>query len=179
MTRETTMATGRRRRTMARAVRLAALVAGAVALLGGCAARSAPLEVALREAGTRRPAAGYEVRVAGADVMDPRTNRAVDPALAAGAELATGGAGKAATAFPGGSALTDVFGLGVVDAPLVAPFEIAVLRRGEPVRRLMLGGAEHPARRGIAGPWVTLDGPLTATETDGPVLELQVRPTPY
>jgi hypothetical protein len=164
---------------------LAILVAG---VLGGCTARTAPLEIAVREIDSRRPIAGLDIRLAGADLVDPRSGTALDSARSGGVDVLTGGDASARSGFTTVTGRTDAFGLLVLRAPVDAPFEILVLRAGDPVRRVMLGGHEHPAVQGRAGDWIALDGSGDAATGDGDGgrgrtsdqrLELQVRPTPY
>ncbi len=143
-------------------------------LLGGCRARTAGVEICLREAVSRRPVAGATVQVAGADLVDPATGSAIDPGLAALAEAASGGGVRLRSRFAGDSGTTDAFGLLWLEAPLDAPFEVLVLRGGDPVRRVMMSGAEHPAATGRATVWMALDG-----DPDAAVVELQLRPRPY
>lgn len=161
-----------RRPTVGVAVAVALAMLGL--LLGGCRARTAGIEICLREAGSRRPVAGAMVRVAGADLVDPATGSAIDPGLAALAEAASGGGVRLRSRFAGDSGTTDAFGLLWLEAPLDAPFEVLVLRGGDPIRRVMMGGTEHPAATGRASAWMALDG-----DPDAPVVELQVRPRPY
>jgi hypothetical protein len=143
-------------------------------LLGGCRARTAGLEVCLREAASRRPLAGVTVRVAGADFVDPSTGSAIAPGLAALGEAASGGGVRLRSRFAGVSATTDAFGLAWLEAPLDEPFEVLVLRGGDPVRRLMLGGGEHPAATGRPSAWIEFDG-----DPEAAAVELQLRPRPY
>lgn len=143
-------------------------------LLGGCRARTAGLEVCLREAVSRRPLSGVTVRVAGADFVDPSTGSAIDPGLAALGEAVSGGGVRLRSRFASVSATTDAFGLAWLEAPLDAPFEVLVLRGGDPIRRIMLGGREHPAITGRPSAWIELDG-----DPEAAAVELQLRPRPY
>ncbi|MFK7961466.1 MAG: hypothetical protein AB8G96_13180 [Phycisphaerales bacterium] len=134
-------------------------LAGAAGLggLGGCATPVGRVEIAVREAESRRPIAGADVTIAPMYLMNPASGQPVNPIRRAP-----------------DAGVTDRFGIVRLDAPREHPFEIVLRRPFAATRRAIVEPTDHPASTGGASGWIPLPA---ADPSDETAIEAQVRPS--